>query len=252
MLIFDITLFWIRLAPSYYWLMYLISFVIWYYYLLKKTKYSKKEVEDLIFYLFLWVICGWRLGYVFFYNLSYYLNSPLEIIKVWEGGMSFHWWLIWFILWSLYFTKKYKKRLSDVTDNLALIAPIGLFFWRIGNYLNKELLWYSWYNWFLAVKVNWKSYFPSSLLEAFLEWALMLIIIHLINRKKSFSGQLACSFLILYGIFRFFVEYFFRQPDDHLGYIFSKISMWSILSLPMILFWLLIYIRLFTYEMKNN
>ncbi len=250
MTIFELTLFWIKISPSYYWLMYLISFVIGYFIIKKKSILDNKSLDDLVFYLFLWVLFWGRIWYILFYNLSFYIQNPVEIIQIWNWWMSFHWWLIWFILATLLFCRKYKIQFWNIMDNLAIVAPIWLFFWRIGNYLNQELLWNLWYNWFLAIKIWNKSYFPSTLLEAFLEWFILFFILFLLSKKQDFKWQLSSVFLIMYWIFRGFVEFFYRQPDSQLWYIFWDVTMWALLSIPMIIAWLFIFITFILDEKK--
>lgn len=240
MYIFQVNIFWITLSPSYYWLMYVLSFLIWAYLLHKRKVLSSAGLDDLFLYIFLWVFLWGRIGYILFYNLSFYIERPLDILKVWEGWMSFHGWFLWVLLACYLFTRKQKMSYVGLMDELARIFPIGLFFGRIGNYINKELLWFP-YTWPLAVQTNTGSYFPSPLLEAFLEWIILFLILHLIYKKKAFVWQLSSLFLIFYWIFRVLVEVFFRSPDSQIGYIFSQVSLWTILSVPMILVWVFLY-----------
>lgn len=248
MKIFEINLFWITLAPTYYGLMYAVALLLWYFIFIKRWVFSKEKIEKLFFYMFAWIIFWWRIGYILFYNFSYYLENPIKILNVTEGWMSFHGWLLWVILAIFIFSKKEKESFLKLADELATVFPIWLFLWRIWNYLNKELLWFSNYNWPLAVKINWQSYFPSPLLEAFLEWIILFLIINFIYHKKYYKNwQLWALFLIFYWIFRFFVEIFFRTPDSQIWYIFWFLTMWSILSLPMVFIWII----LFFYFWKN-
>lgn len=253
MTIFELNIFWFHIAPTYYWLMYAIWFFSWYFIIkkrsqIKKSKYSSEQnlqmLESLLFYIFLWVVLWWRLWYVFFYNFFYYINNIFDIFKIWDWWMSFHGWVIWVILAMFFFSKKYKFSFLKLSDQITAILPIWLWFWRIWNYLNKELLWYSNYDWFLAVYVNWVWYFPSPLLEALLEWLVLFIILNLVYKYKKFDWQISALFLIFYWIFRIFVEMFFRQPDSNIWYIFWFLTMWEILSIPMILIWIYYYIKL--------
>lgn len=239
MYIFELNIFWIHITPSYYGLMYALSFIVWYLILRKISFLNKKDIEDLFFYIILWVVLWWRLWYVLFYNIENYLKNPLDIIKVWEWWMSFHWWLIGVILALIIFSKIKKINLLKLSDDVAFLRPIWLFFWRIWNYINKELLWFE-YNWFLAVEKNWKHFFPSPLLEAFLEWIVIFIILFFIRKNKKFNWQIAWYFLLLYWIFRIFVEFFFRTPDQNIGYIFWFLTMGIILSFPLIIFWIIL------------
>jgi len=248
MKIFDITIFWIHIAPSYYWLMYALWFLAWYYIIKKRKVISDKILDDLLLYIVLWVVLGWRIWYILFYNFSYYLHNPINIFKVWEGWMSFHWWVIWVVIAMILFSKKYKINFFKLADQITLVLPIWLWLWRIWNYLNKELLWFSPYYW--PLNINWR--FPSPLLEMFLEWIVLFIILNLIYIKKRIpftnkqlkTGQIASLFLILYWIFRIFVEAFFRMPDDFIGYIWWYFTLWEIYSLPMVIIWIYFYIKL--------
>ena len=239
MTIFTINLFWITISPSYYWLMYAFGFLAWYYYLLKTKILTKPQVEDLFFYMVLWVILGWRIWYILFYDLSYYISNPLDVFKVWKWWMSFHGWALWVIISGIIFSKINKISFLKLIDEIAVIVTVWLWLWRIWNYLNKELLGFE-YNWFLAVEKNWISYFPSPLVESFLEWLVMFFILKYINKNKDFDGKTWCYFLIFYWIFRTFIELFLRTPDVQIWYIFGFFTMWSLLSLPMILIWIIL------------
>ena len=157
----------------------------------------------------------------------------------------------------LIFARKYKINFLQLADQVTAVLPIWLWLWRVWNYLNQELLGYSWYTWFLAVYKNWIWYFPSPLIEALLEWLVLFVILYIvyyINNKVRcttnnkpirywFDWQIASLFLMLYGIFRIIVEYFFRTPDEHIWYIFEYFTMWELLSLPMVIVWLILYFR---------
>lgn len=238
-------LFWLQI--NVYGLMYALSFIIWLYILKKRNVFTKIQLDNFFMYIFFWVVLGGRLWYILFYNIDYYLQNFHKIFYVWEWWMSFHWGVIWVIIAMLLFSYKNNLKFSNVADELTSVLPIGLFLWRIGNYYNKELLWFSWYNGWFSVEKNWTNYFPSPLLEAFLEWMLLFLILCYVYRNKKFSGQVACLFLMFYWIFRLFVEFFFRQPDSQLGFIIWNFSMWSLLSIPMILFGIIFYI----YYSKN-
>ncbi|MDD5770298.1 MAG: prolipoprotein diacylglyceryl transferase [Candidatus Gracilibacteria bacterium] len=234
MTIFQIHIFGLTIAPSYYGLMYAIGFIAGYYYFLKKNIIKKQELENLFFYIFLGVVLGGRIGYILFYDLSSYINNPLNIIKIWQGGMSFHGGFLGVILATFIFSRNYKINFWKIIDELAVIVPIGLGAGRIGNYLNKELLGFTNYTGPLAIEKSGIYYFPSPLLESFLEGFLLLIILYFINKNKSFLGQTSVYFLIFYSLFRIFVESFFRTPDIQIGYIFGFLTMGEILSLPML------------------
>lgn len=265
MYIFKTEIFWITIAPSYYWLMYAIWFLTAYIIIKKWLKISSKKMDDLLIYSFLWVILWWRIAYILFYDLTYYINNLWSLIKVWEWWMSFHWGVIWVILAMYFFNKKYKVWFLKLADYLCYALPIWLFFWRIWNYLNKELLWFSNYNWPFAIYINSVWYFPSPLLEAILEWIVLFSILHFAkkikeNNNKFFSfklnkkwynafipkydWQIAALFLIFYSIFRIIVEIFFRVPDTQIWYIFWFLTMWEILTFPMLISWIYYFIKL--------
>lgn len=252
MSIFEITLFGITIAPTYYGLMYALWFLSWYYiikYRIKNLKSNSNDLytsilDDLLLYIVLWVILGWRLGYVLFYNFTNYIQDPISILKVWEWWMSFHWWVLGVILAMYLFSRKYKVSFLKLTDNITAVLPIWLWLGRVWNYLNWELLGFSWYTWPLAV--DWR--FPSPLVEALLEWLVLFIILNWVYKNKKFNWQVASLFLIFYGIFRIFVEVFFREPDSNIWYIAWYFTMWEILSLPMIIIWMYYYLKLSKYE----
>ena len=243
MTIFQVTLFWITIAPSYYWLMYALWFVAWYSIIKKRNIIPSKFMDDLFLYIFIWVILWWRLWYTLFYNFSTYITDPISILKIWEWWMSFHWWVIWVIVAMILFSKRKNFSFLKLADQVTLILPIWLWFWRIWNYLNKELLWFSPYNWLLAIEKWWVNYFPSPLLEALLEWLVLYFILLYFYKNKHNSWQIASLFLIFYALFRIFVEFFFRIPDAHIWYILWYFTMWEILSLPMLIIGLVLYFR---------
>lgn len=242
MTIFEITIFWFNIAPTYYWLMYWVG-LLFSYYILKRAKIlNEKELDNLIFISFLGIVLWWRIWYVLFYNLEYYLDNLNKVLKIWEWWMSFHWWFIWLVVSTILFTRFYKKNIFIIADKMAIWWTIWIWLWRIWNYLNWELFWFK-YNWFLAMKVWENSYFPAPLLEAFLEWLLLFIILLVIEKKTKKSWIVFWSFMIWYWFFRIIAE-FFRLPDSHIWYIFiEKITMWQILSIPLILIWILIIFK---------
>ena len=201
-------------------------------------QFNIKEFDDLITYLIISIIVGGRIGYVIFYNFEFYISNPLDIIKIWEGGMSFHGALIGIILGTYLFS--FKKKISSffLLDIIACVSPIGIFFGRIANFINGELVG-------KTTDVSWSVIFPtfdmlprhpSQLYEAFLEGVILFFILNIFIFKKNYkTGTCSYLFLINYGIFRIFSE-FFREPDSQLGYLFNIISMGTILSLLMIFF----------------
>ena len=228
---------------SWYALSYVVSILCAWYFILriieiKKINISNKIISDLISNCMVGIILGGRLGYVIFYNPEYYLNNLVDIFKIWNGGMSFHGGLIGVILAIIYTSKTSKISIIIFSDLISIVSPIGLFFGRIANFINGELYGRVTNNHFGMIFPNGGSLprHPSQLYEAFFEGlVLFLIMIFLMNRSSIFKskGCLTASFIFLYGIFRFFIEYF-REPDEHIGLFYFNFSMGQILSLPMI------------------
>jgi phosphatidylglycerol:prolipoprotein diacylglycerol transferase len=197
----------------------------------------------LLFYIILGVIIGGRLGYVLFYNLSHYLDHPLEIFYLWTGGMSFHGGLIGVILGMWYFGCKTQRAFFTVADFVAPVVPLGLGTGRLGTFINQEL-------WGAPTDLPWGMVFrtggnvarhPSQLYELALEGIVLFAIIWLYSRRPRPPGAVSGLFLVCYGSFRFLVE-LVREPDAHLGYLaFGWVTMGQVLSVPMILLgaWLL-------------
>ena len=197
-----------------------------------------QKFDDYITYLIIGIIIGGRLGYVLFYNFNYYINNILDIFKIWQGGMSFHGGLLGIIIASILFAKKNNQDLFVYTDLVSLVAPIGIFFGRLANFINSEL-----YGkvtevpWAVTfVKVDNLSRHPSQLYEAFFE-GIILFILLLYFRNKNFlakPGLISGLFLIFYSVFRFCIE-FFRVPDEQIGYLIFNLSMGQIISLVFIM-----------------
>ena len=203
----------------------------------------KEKFDDYITYLIIGIILGGRLGYVLFYNFDYYLNNLTEIIKIWQGGMSFHGGLIGVIIASIFFAKKDNQNSLIYLDIVSLVAPIGIFFGRISNFLNSELYGTEtnlpWAVKFIQVDDMYRH--PSQLYEALLEGFILFFLLALIYFKKNYKiGTCSYNFLIFYGIFRIFSE-FFREPDIQLGYLFGSLTMGMLLSALMILFGVILY-----------
>ena len=205
--------------------------------------FELKEFDNLITYLIVSIILGGRVGYVFFYNPLYYFSNPLDIIMIWEGGMSFHGGLIGVIIGTYFFS--YKKNISIffLLDIVACVSPIGIFFGRIANFINGELIGKT-TNVFWGVvypKIDNSVRHPSQLYEAFLEGLVLFIIMNLILFKKNYkTGTCSYIFLIVYGVFRIFSE-FYREPDIQVGYLFELISMGTMLSILMIFAGIIIF-----------
>ena len=197
-----------------------------------------QKFDDYITYLIIGIIIGGRLGYVFFYNFNYYINNILDIFKIWQGGMSFHGGLLGIIVASILFAKKNNQDLFVYTDLVSLVAPIGIFFGRLANFINSEL-----YGkvtevpWAVTfVQVDNLSRHPSQLYEAIFE-GIILFILLLHFRSKNFlikPGLISGLFLIFYSIFRFCIE-FFRVPDQQIGYLIFNLSTGQIISLVFIM-----------------
>jgi phosphatidylglycerol:prolipoprotein diacylglycerol transferase len=204
--------------------------------------WTRDQVSDLLFYGFLGVILGGRVGYVLFYQFEYFLSDPLYLFEIWQGGMSFHGGLLGVILAIFIFARKTNKSFLSVGDFVAPLVPIGLGMGRLGNFINAEL-------WGRQTDVSWAMVFPtdplqvprhpSQLYEFALEGVVLFAILYIISRKTRTLGLASGAFLIGYGIFRSIIE-FFREPDAHLGLYFSFISKGQILSIPMILIGMLV------------
>jgi len=211
--------------------------------------FDLKRFDDLISYIIISIILGGRIGYVIFYNFSYYLNNPIDIFKIWEGGMSFHGALIGIIVGTYFFSKNIKINTYFFLDIIACVAPVGIFFGRIANFINGELYGkpgsFAWS--VVFPKIDMIPRHPSQLYEAFLEGIILFsILITLIFKKNIRIGVCSGLFMILYGVFRILAEQF-REPDKQIGYLFDLLSMGSILSLIMLLAGLFILIKI-----KNN
>ena len=205
----------------------------------------QKLFEDYISYLIIGIIIGGRLGYVIFYNFTYFLNNPIEIFMIWNGGMSFHGGLIGIIITTYLFSKKNKTDIFIFLDLVSIAAPIGILFGRISNFINGELVG-------KVTNSDWGVFFPnydnklrhpSQLYEAFLEGIILFILMNLIFFNKNYKvGTCSFMFLILYGCFRITSE-IFREPDLQIGYLFGYVSMGMFLSAIMILIGFLIYFK---------
>ncbi len=198
---------------------------------------TPQQVSDLIFYGALGVVLGGRIGYILFYDLAAYLAEPLNILKLWQGGMSFHGGLIGVLLAMALYARKLHMHFFEMTDFLAPLVPIGLGAGRIGNFINGEL-------WGKVSDVPWAMIFPgggsvarhpSQLYQAALEGALLFIILWMYSAKPRPRMAVSGMFLLFYGLFRFMVE-FARVPDAQLGYLaLGWVTMGQVLSLPMFL-----------------
>ncbi|EAT11040.1 prolipoprotein diacylglyceryl transferase [Bermanella marisrubri] len=235
------------LSIHWYGLMYLLGFGLAYVLMNYRAKqansgWNKEQVSDLIFYSAMGVVLGGRAGYVLFYNFGKFVDDPLWLFAVWEGGMSFHGGLLGVIAACILFARKYGKSFYAVTDFGAPMVPIGLFFGRIGNFIGGEL-------WGRVSDAPWAMVFPkggplprhpSQLYEAFLEGLVLFLILWIYSRKPRPTMAVSGLFLVGYGVFRFAVE-FVRQPDSHIGMdLFGWMTRGQILCVPMVLFGLAI------------
>ena len=205
-----------------------------------KNKYGNflaDDFDDLITYLIFGIVIGGRVGYVIFYNLNYYIENPLDIIKIWQGGMSFHGALIGIIIGTFFFSYRRDKNALFFLDIIACVSPIGIFFGRIANFINGELVGkISSMPWSVIFpNVDMMPRHPSQIYEAILEGIILFLIVNFfINKKEYIIGTCSYVFLINYGVLRIVSE-FFREPDLQLGYIFNIASMGAILSFVMFL-----------------
>ena len=191
-----------------------------------ETKETKKDFDNYISYLIIGIIIGGRLGYVFLYNFNYYVNNIIEILYIWNGGMSFHGGLVGVILSGYFYSKKNNTNIFKYLDLVALVAPIGIFFGRLSNFINSEL-----YGrqtdvfWGVKfIKVDDLIRHPSQVYEAIFEGLFLFLILNFFFKNYiSRSGYISAIFLILYSVFRFIIE-FTREPDEHLGFLFLNIT----------------------------
>ena len=205
--------------------------------------------DDFITYLIVGVILGGRLGYTLIYNLKYYLENPLEILMVWNGGMSFHGGLIGVIVASQLFSTKHKINLFIFLDLVALSAPIGIFFGRVANFINSELIG-------RATDLPWSVQFilidnirrhPSQLYEAFFEGVVLFLLLGHFFRRDYLKnpGKISALFLIFYSLFRFFME-FFRFPDPQIGYLVLNLTLGQLISI------IFLVVGILLFYLKNN
>ncbi|OOZ38784.1 prolipoprotein diacylglyceryl transferase [Solemya pervernicosa gill symbiont] len=226
-----------------YGLMYLIGFAAaWWLGRFRARKadsgWKVEQIDDLIFYAALGVILGGRIGYILFYNFANFIDNPLILIRIWEGGMSFHGGLLGVLVSMLLFGRKVEKGFFTITDFIAPLVPVGLMAGRIGNFINGEL-------WGRVTDHSIGMVFPgggpmprhpSQLYEAALEGLILFLLLWWFSAKPRPRMAVSGLFLIGYGVARTVVE-FAREPDDHLGFIaFDWLTMGQMLSLPMVMF----------------
>ncbi|MDW7550096.1 prolipoprotein diacylglyceryl transferase [Pseudoalteromonas peptidolytica] len=229
------------LSVRWYGLMYLIGFMFAMWWAAKEAKkpnsgWNKDQVGDLVFYSMLGVILGGRIGYVLFYQFSHFIENPLYLFRVDQGGMSFHGGALGVITAIVIYAVKHNRSILSVGDFVVPMVPVGLLAGRIGNFINGEL-------WGRVTDVPWAFVFPtggpqprhpSQLYEAFFEGVVLFIMLVWFRKKPRPAGSVAGLFLAGYGVFRFAIEYF-REPDAHIGLYGGIISQGQILSLPMVI-----------------
>jgi phosphatidylglycerol:prolipoprotein diacylglycerol transferase len=201
--------------------------------------WSRRDIEDILFLGVVGVVLGGRIGYCLFYKPGYYLAHPLEILAVWQGGMSFHGGMLGVLVSQWWFAHSRRKPWLQVMDLIAPCVPTGLAAGRMGNFINGEL-----WGRLSSPDLPWGMVFkdsgslqprhPSQLYQFLLEGLLLFVLLWLYARKPRKTGQVSAAFLVGYGVFRFIAE-FFRQPDDFLGILALGMSMGQWLCLPMIL-----------------
>jgi len=227
------------LKIRWYGLMYVIGFLLAWWLARRRCKLphspvNAKQVDDLIFWAMVGVIVGGRLGYTFVYGWEQLISDPLYIFKITEGGMSFHGGLAGVMIAMWLYGRSLGKTMWHITDFLAPLVPLGLGFGRIGNFINGEL-------WGKPTDVPWGVLYkgqvlhPSQLYESALEGFVLFAILWIYSAKPRPYMAVSGMFLLWYGVFRFFVE-FYRVPDAHLGYLaLDWVTMGQILSAPMII-----------------
>jgi len=261
------------LAIRWYGLMYLAGFAAaWWLGRLRARRpgavVNPQQMDDLLFYAALGVIIGGRLGYIFFYNFDSWLYDPLQVLRVWEGGMSFHGGFLGVLAGMWWYGKRTGAGFFALTDFIAPLVPLGLFAGRVGNYINGEL-------WGAPTRVPWAMQVPcagnpglcrdklqlapdslltpplhpTQLYEAALEGIVLFVLLWLFSTRPRPTMAVSGLFLVGYGSFRFLVE-FLRMPDAHLGYLaFGWVTMGQLLSAPMLLFGAVLLVAAYR---KNN
>lgn len=213
----------------------------------EQTGWTRRHVEDMLFWGVLGVIIGGRLGYVLFYKPGYYAAHPLEILMVWQGGMSFHGGLLGVLGALALYARQRGRPFLEVMDLVAPSVPLGLASGRVGNFINGEL-------WGRAAdpSLPWAMVFPQSgtaiarhpsqLYQVALEGILLFVLLWLYARKPRALGQVSGAFLVGYGVLRFIAEYF-REPDSFLGPLALGMTMGQWLCVPMVLAGAILWLR---------
>lgn len=246
------------LKVHWYGVMYLIGFVGgWWLGKIRAKRpgsgWDPAEIGDMVFYIALGVVIGGRLGYILFYGFNNVISDPLSVLRVWEGGMSFHGGLLGVLLAMWLYGRKTSRTFFQVTDFMAPLVTVGLGAGRLGNFINAEL-------WGKVTDLPWGMVFPgggdlprhpSMLYQAFLEGLLLFLILWWFSAKPRPVRAVSGLFLLCYGVFRFAVE-FVRIPDSHIGYLaFDWLTMGQLLSLPMIVFGVLLLFLAYRFQTNS-
>ncbi len=224
-----------------YGLMYMLGFIVAYFIMRRLVRQrplplSRDDIYDLLFYLILGLMGGGRIGYVLFYDIGTYLENPLSIVAIWQGGMSFHGGLIGMTLAAILIVRKKGWKFWEIADLTAVAVPIGLGLGRIGNFINGEL-------YGRASTLPWAMVFPdgggvarhpSQLYEALLEGLALFLIVRWVYHLNLRPGAALWTMVSVYGLFRFSVE-FLREPDAHIGFDLGPFTRGQLLSFPMLL-----------------
>lgn len=229
-----------RIQLRWYGLMYMISFILGYFMLKRLAKRKKlpmttDDLYDLLFFLILGVMVGGRLGYVLLYDFGSYIQRPIEMLYIWQGGMSFHGGFVGVLLAMLFLCRRRGWNFRETADLVCATAPIGLGLVRLGNFINGEL-------YGRQTTLPWGMIFPtggdvvrhpSQLYEALLEGLILFLIVQWLFRKNLYPGTVTWGLIGFYGLFRFAVE-FVREPDAHIGFDMGPFTRGQLLTFPML------------------
>jgi len=221
-----------------YSLSYIFGFIYFYLFAKKNLQYfnlNKKVLDDLFFYQFISIIIGGRIGYIIFYNFNFYISNPIEIFKVWEGGMSFHGALFGVIMTTILFCKIKSLSIMLISDLLSICAPVGIFLGRLSNFMNQELVGRQ-TNFFISIKYPNEEFYRhiSQIYEALFEGLIpAIILIILFYSTKIKQGVITGLFLLNYSLSRFIIE-FIREPDSQIGLKNEIFSQGQLLSIPIL------------------
>ena len=232
-----------------YSLAYIFGILLGWVYCKKKLISDKKILalfDDLLVYLIIGIIIGGRMGYVIFYNPEYYLKNLPEILMIWNGGMSFHGGLVGVFLATVVFSRKHGIDPYIFLDLISLVAPIGIFFGRIANFINSELYGRE-ADLFWSVKfqaIDNIPRHPSQIYEAIFEGIILFLLLNFFRKKFALKkpGLVSSFFLIFYSIFRFILE-FYRAPDPQIGYLLFHLTFGQILSVVFLFFGIAIFVK---------